>query len=327
MKTNALIKNIIREAGIGVVLLLMVIAFIAIAPNFATGQNIKNIFTQVTINTILAVGMTFVILIAGIDLSVGSVMALTTVAAGTVLVSENLPVWLAILLAIVAALITGGLCGFLNGLVSELWSLPSFIVTLGMLNIARGVALLWTDARTIYNFPRAFTAFGSGTIAEIIPYIFLVALMMVLIGEFVLRRTVFGRLLLAIGNNEEAVKLSGKNTRIIKVLAFTITGLCVGVAGIIYMARLTISSPILGVGFELNAIAAVIIGGTSLFGGKGSFVGTFLGACIIAVLNNGLTLMGVEDFMRQTVTGIVIVVAVIIDHYRAKAAERPASAG
>ncbi len=314
------IGNFMQRAGIGLILVLLVLVFTFAAPHFATVTNLRNVFTQITLNTILAVGMTFAILIGGIDLSVGSVMALCTVAAGSMLVNENMPLWLVIILTVLSSMGIGTLAGFFNGFVSTFWGLPSFIVTLGMLNIARGLALLWTDARTIYNFPEPFVNFGSGTIFEVIPYIFIVALAIVALGAFILRQTVFGRMLLAIGNNEEAVRLSGKNTAIIKVLAFTITGWCVGVAGIIYMARLTISSPILGVGFELNAIAAVIIGGTSLFGGKGSFIGTFIGACIIGVLNNGLILMGVGDFARQVVTGAVIIIAVIIDAYRAKVA-------
>ncbi len=142
--------------------------------------------------------------------------------------------------------------------------------------------------------------------------------MLVLVGRFILNRTVYGRLIYAIGNNEEAVRLSGHNPSRMKVIAFTLTGLCVGLASIMYMLRLNISSPILGVGFELNAIAAVVIGGTSMSGGKGSMVGTFLGACIIGVLNNGLLLLGMGDFARQMVTGAIIIIAVIIDTYRAK---------
>lgn len=319
MKLKTYFGSFMQQAGIGLILVLMVVVFSFIAPHFASVANLRNIFTQITLNTILAVGMTFVILIGGIDLSVGSVMALCTVVAGTMLVNENIPLPVAIILTILISMGVGTATGFFNGFVSTYWNLPSFIVTLGMLNIARGLALLWTDARTIYNFPEPFVAFGSGTMLwDVVPFIFVVALIMVALGQFILMRTVFGRMLLAIGNNEEAVRLSGKNTAIVKILAFTICGLCVGVAGLIYMARLTISSPILGVGFELDAIAAVIIGGTSLFGGKGSFVGTFIGACIIGVLNNGLILMGVGDFARQVVTGLVIIVAVIIDVYRAK---------
>ena len=152
-----------------------------------------------------------------------------------------------------------------------------------------------------------------------VPVIFLMALGVVLAGRFVLDRTVFGRMIYAIGNNEEAVRLSGHNPSVYKIAAFTLTGAMVGLAAIMYMMRLNIASPILGVGFELSAIAAVVIGGTSMSGGKGSMVGTFLGASIMGVLNNGLLLLGMGDFARQMVTGLIIVVAVIIDKYRARA--------
>jgi len=215
----------------------------------------------------------------------------------------------------------GMACGFLNGFIVSFWNIPSFIVTLGMLNVARGAALEVTDARTLFEFPNEFNAFGTATLFGA-PAIFVVALALVVIGWIVLTRTVFGRMVYAIGNNEEAVRLSGHNTFFYKVAVFAISGLTVGIGAIIYMARLTIASPILGSGFELNAIAAVIIGGTSLNGGRGSLIGTFLGACLIGVLADGLILMGVGDFVRQMITGGVIILAVIVDSYRARFAER-----
>ncbi|HYQ80245.1 MAG TPA: ABC transporter permease, partial [Anaeromyxobacteraceae bacterium] len=216
----------------------------------------------------------------------------------------------------------GMACGLFNGFVSERWKIHSFIVTLGMLNIARGAALEVSNSRTIFSFPPAFNAVGSMTVGTgwlQLPVIFLIAAAAVLAGRFILNRTVFGRMIYAIGNNEEAVRLSGHAPATYKVAAFTACGAMVGLAAIMYMMRLNISSPILGVGFELNAIAAVVIGGTSMSGGKGSMVGTFLGACIMGVLNNGLLLLGMGDFARLMVTGLIIVVAVIIDKYRAKA--------
>jgi ribose transport system permease protein len=187
-----------------------------------------------------------------------------------------------------------------------------------MLNIARGAALQVSQSRTIFNFPAEFNAFGSLEFFGV-PFIFVIALGTVFLGRFILNRTVYGRMIYAIGNNEEAVRLSGHNPSFYKVLAYVLAGAMVGLAAIMYMLRLNISSPILGVGFELKAIAAVVIGGTSMSGGKGSMMGTFLGACIIGVLDNGLLLIGMGDFARQIVTGLIIVVAVIIDTYRAKA--------
>lgn len=320
-RAGVLASRALRESGIGLALLAMVAFFAALAPQFTTPENVANILTQITINLILATGMTFAILIGGIDLSVGAVMALCAVVAGTVLKLDALSDPAAIGLGILASLVTGMICGGLNGFISSFWGVPSFIVTLGMLNVARGAALEVTNARTIYDFPDSFTAFGTGSVLGV-PVIFLLALLLLGIGWVVLTRTVFGRMIYAIGNNEEAVRLSGHRPFVTKLLAFTVTGLCVGIAAVVYMARLTIANPILGIGFELNAIAAVIIGGTSLSGGRGSLIGTLLGAAIIGVLANGLILMGVTDFIRQIVTGLVIILAVVLDSYRGRLLRR-----
>ena len=313
------LNPILREGGIGLALIVLALIFALLAPEFGTLRNVRNILSQITINTILAVGMTFVILIGGIDLSVGSVMAFSMMVAAIVMSNSGMPAGLGVVLGVLAALGIGAAVGFMNGWISERWKLPSFIVTLGILNVARGAALMSTGAQSIYEFPAPFMAFGASTVfGNVVPSVFLVALALVAISWFVLTRTVFGRMLYAIGNNEEAVRLSGHNPSRYKIIAFTLAGLAAGIAGIINISRLTIASPIVGVGFELNAIAAVIIGGTSLFGGKGSVVGTFLGACIIGVLQNGLVLLGVQDFLRQMITGAVIVLAVILDYYRAK---------
>ena len=321
MPAKAVFERVLREAGIGIALLLMVAIFSATTPHFTDESNVKNILTQITIKLIMATGMTFVILIGGIDLSVGSVLALCAMVAGLVLPGQWLPVPVAIAAAALTSVVVGMTCGLINGFVSSFWSVPSFIVTLGMLNIARGAALEVSDARTLFEFPNMFNDFGTATLLRI-PAIFLVALALVLLGWAVLTRTVFGRLIYSVGNNEEAVRLSGHNTFIFKVAAFVISGLTVGIGAIIYMARLTIASPILGTGFELNAIAAVIIGGTSLNGGRGSLIGTFLGACLIGVLADGLILIGIGDFVRQMITGGVIILAVILDSYRARIADR-----
>jgi ribose transport system permease protein len=314
-------RRILREGGIGLALLAMVLFFAAVAPNFTTHENIANILTQITINLILATGMTFAILIGGIDLSVGAVMALCAVVAATVLKLDALSEPVAIGLGILASLGVGMVCGALNGFVSAFWGVPSFIVTLGMLNVARGSALEVTNARTIYDFPDRFNAFGTASVLGV-PVMFLLALALLGFSWLVLTRTVFGRMIYAIGNNEEAVRLSGHRPFTTRVLAFIVTGLCVGIAAVVYMTRLTIANPILGIGFELNAIAAVIIGGTSLSGGRGSLIGTLLGAAIIGVLANGLILMGVTDFIRQIVTGLVIILAVILDAVRARLGAR-----
>jgi len=317
MNAKKLISLMLREAGIGLALVLLCIIFAIAAPRFASPINLTNILTQISINTVLAVGMTFTILLGGIDLSVGSVLALATIIAGQIIVKESYSVPIAILFAVLGSLAVSMVCGLFNGYVSERWKIHPFITTLGMLNVARGTALQVSQSRTIFNFPPAFNAFGSVEYFGV-PFIFVIALATVFLGRFVLNRTVYGRMIYAIGNNEEAVRLSGHNPSYYKVLAYVLCGATVGLAAIMYMLRLNISSPILGVGFELKAIAAVVIGGTSMSGGKGSMIGTFLGACIIGVLDNGLLLIGMGDFARQIVTGLIIVIAVIIDTYRAK---------
>ncbi|MEV6065093.1 ABC transporter permease [Nocardia sp. NPDC052001] len=311
-RTNRILTQVLGEAGIGVALVALAAFFLAAAPHFATTGNIRDIMTQITLNTILAVGMTFVILVGGIDLSVGSVIALCAVVAGKAMENSgagSIPAGIAL------SLVIGALCGLISGFVTERWRVPSFIVTLGMLYFARGAAEQYTDARTIYSLPKELTAFGTRTIAGI-PAVFAVALLIVAAAWFILSRTVFGRLVYATGNNEEAVRLSGHRTNLIKIVCFVIGGLCVGIAAVIYMARLGVASPILGQGYELNAIAAVVIGGASLSGGRGSVIGTLLGACLLGVLTNGLLLMGVSDFQRIMVTGAVIIIAVILDAYR-----------
>jgi ribose transport system permease protein len=321
MRARRILHLLLREVGIGLALVLMAVVFSILAPRFASMANLSNILTQISINTVISVGMTFVILLGGIDLSVGSVLALASIVGGLLITREGLSPGSAIALSVLGSTLVGCLCGFFNGAVCERWKIHSFVVTLGMLNIARGAALQISNSRTIFEFPDAFNEVGSATVLGV-PVIFLIALGLVLVGRFVLARTVFGRMIYAIGNNEEAVRLSGHEPSRYKVAAFTVCGGMVGLAAIMYMMRLNIASPILGVGFELNAIAAVVIGGTSMSGGKGSMVGTFLGASIMGVLNNGLLLLGMGDFARQMVTGLIIVVAVIIDKYRDRAMTR-----
>ena len=260
--------------------------------------------------------MTFVILIGGIDLSVGSVLALTTVVGAKVMTISGLSLGAAIGLAALACMGVGAACGLINGIISERWRIPSFIVTLGMLNIAHGTARVVSNNATITGLPQPFVDFGNVIIAGIMPTIFLIAMIIVLIGWLILRFTVFGRFIFAIGSNEEAVRLSGHNPRKYKIAAFTISGLTAGLGGMVYLLRLNIGSPIAGSGYELNAIAAVIIGGTSLSGGKGSIIGTLIGACILQVLNTGLQLLGVGDNFKPIVIGSVVVLAVILDTYR-----------
>lgn len=313
---TAVLSFMMREAGVAIALVLIVIFFSFTAPYFATRENFLKIFVQIAINTVLASGMTFVILTGGIDLSVGSVLALCTVVGAQIMTDQHLPVVLSIPLALLGCMGTGALCGLINGWVCEQWKVPSFIVTLGMLNIASGAARVVSNNSTITGLPQAFVDFGNLIIVGVFPSIFLIAILVIMVGWFILRFTVFGRFIFAIGTNEEAVRLSGHTPRRYKIAAFTISGLTAGIAAMVYLLRLNVGSPIAGIGYELNAIAAVIIGGTSLSGGKGSIIGTLVGACILQVLSTGLQLFGIGDNFKPIVIGAVIVLAVVFDAYR-----------
>jgi ribose transport system permease protein len=310
------LQFLVREAGVAMALVLIVIFFSLTAPYFATAENFLKIFVQIAINTVLASGMTFVILTGGIDLSVGSVLALCTVVGALIMTNQAIPVVISVPLALLGCMGTGAACGLLNGFICEQWKIPSFIVTLGMLNMASGAARVVSNNSTITGLPQPFVDFGNTIVAGVFPTIFLIALTVIAIGWFILKFTVFGRFIYAIGTNEEAVRLSGHSPRRYKIAAFTISGLTAGAAAIVYLLRLNVGSPIAGVGYELNAIAAVIIGGTSLAGGKGSIIGTLVGACILQVLSTGLQLFGVGDNFKPIVIGAVIVLALILDSYR-----------
>jgi ribose transport system permease protein len=310
------VRFLVRDAGVALALVLIVVFFSFTAPYFGTTENFLKIFVQIAINTVLASGMTFVILTGGIDLSVGSVLALCTVIGALIMTDPDIPAGLSISLALLACMGTGAACGAINGYICEQWKIPSFIVTLGMLNMASGAARVVSNNSTITGLPQPFVDFGNMIVAGVLPSIFLIAVGVILLGWFILRFTVFGRLIYAIGTNEEAVRLSGHNPRRYKIAAFTISGLTAGTAAMVYLLRLNVGSPIAGIGYELNAIAAVIIGGTSLSGGKGSIVGTLVGACILQVLGTGLQLFGIGDNFKPIVIGLVIVLAVVLDSYR-----------
>lgn len=315
-RSYRLVSASVREAGIGIALLVICAIFSIFAERFGTSANALNILVQISINTVLAVGMTFVILVGGIDLSVGSVLALGTVVGAQIMIDPGMPLGARVLVAVLACVVAGLVSGLVNGYVSERWRVPSFIVTLGVLNVARGASAVLSDNSTISGLPLPFVEFGTTILFGVVPVIFLVALVTVLAAWAVLRYTVFGRLVYAVGSNEEAVRLSGHNTRRIKIWCFVISGMTAGLAAVVFLLRLNVGSPTAGVGYELTAIAAVILGGTSLTGGRGSVIGTFLGACLLQVLSTGLQLLGVNDNYRLITIGAVIVIAVVLDTYR-----------
>ena len=296
-----------RQFGTLIGLFGILAIFWILSPYFLTVSNLLNIAHQTSINAIIAVGMTFVIITAGIDLSVGSIMAFSGVVLASVLHSEfSEPV------AIFIGLGIGLFCGLINGLLISYGRLPPFISTLGMMSVARGAALLFTDGRPISGFSPQFRFLATGEVLNI-PAPIIIMLIIYFIAHFVLNRTKLGRYTYAIGGNEEAALLSGINTRLYKTVIYGICGLLSGLAAVILTARLDSAQPIAGIMYELDAIAAAVIGGTSLMGGEGRIFGTLIGALIMGVLRNGLNLMGVSSFIQQTVIGAVIIIAVLID--------------
>jgi ribose transport system permease protein len=296
--------------GLTLVLAALVAAFGVGTEHFFSLTTFRTIANQVPESVLVATGLTAVLLVAGIDLSVGSVLALSSAVLGLGLVRFGL----GLPLAVAAALLTGGVCGALNGLFVVRFALPSFIVTLGMLEMARGATYLITRSQTQYVGARVERMAEASIFGLSAP--FLLALAIVALGQLVLSRTVFGRYLVAIGTNEEAVRLSGIDPRPIKLAVFVLSGLFAAAAGIVYTARLASADPNAGIGFELSAIAAVVVGGTSLMGGRGSVLGSFLGVLVIAVLGSGLAQIGAQEPTKRLVTGLVIVAAVVADRYR-----------
>lgn len=300
-------RELLRRYGMVLAFALLMIALSVLSGSFLTVSNILNIARQVSINAIIAAGMTFVILTGGIDLSVGSVLAFSgAIMAG--LLSTGRPV----VVAIPAGLVVGGLLGLINGVVVARGKVQPFIATLAMLTIARGATLVYTDGRPITGLPDAFVWLGAGEVGQIPVPVIIMGLVFALC-YVVLARTVLGRYVYAIGGNEEAARLSGVNVTFYKTLVYVISGLLSTTSAIILTARLNSAQPTAGSGFELDAIAAVVLGGTTLAGGEGGIGGTLLGAFIIGVLNNGLNLLNVSSFYQQVVKGAVILLAVLLD--------------
>jgi ribose transport system permease protein len=301
----------------------MVAAMSLLSDKFLTAENGWNILRQISVNLCLSVGMTLIILTGGIDLSVGAILALAgAVAAGLLknglaLPSVNGLLQFTVFGAMVAGVLVGLVLGWFNGMVITRFDLPPFVATLAMLSIARGLTMLWTGGFPITGLGTGFGFIGTGILLGVpMPVWISVAL----VGLFVLvtRKTRFGRYLFAVGGNERAALLTGLRVDRIKLWAYTLGGALAGVAGLIVTARLDSAQPNAGLGYELDSIAAVVIGGTSLSGGRGSILGTLLGCLIIGVLNNGLFLLNVSPFWQQVVKGCVILAAVAVDKMSAR---------
>ncbi|KDN72778.1 substrate-binding domain-containing protein [Streptomyces olindensis] len=315
------LRRLLLDNGALTALIVLVIAMSALSGDFLTTDNLLNVGVQAAVTAILAFGVTFVIVSAGIDLSVGSVAALSATVLAWSATSAGVPVFLAVLLAIA----TGIVCGLVNGVLISYGKLPPFIATLAMLSVARGLSLVISEGSPI-AFPDSVSHLGD-TLGGWLPVPVLVMVVMGLLAAFVLGRTYIGRSMYAIGGNEEAARLSGLRVKKQKLAIYAFSGVFAAVAGVVLAARLSSAQPQAADGYELDAIAAVVIGGASLAGGTGKASGTLIGALILAVLRNGLNLLNVSAFWQQVVIGVVIALAVLFDTLRRKAGATPVAAG
>lgn len=303
------IKGFIIRNIMVLVMLLMIIAMAFAKQEFLTGDNVTNVLRQISINSVLAFGMTFVIITGGIDLSVGPMVAVAGVISADLMKSAGVPIVLACLIAIAVAVVMG----LINGVVISTFKVPPMIITLAMQVIGRGFAYVYTDGRPIVDLPEAFLSLGRGKLFGEIPWLIVVMIIMFAIMTLLLHKTKFGRYVFAVGGNEEAARVSGIKTRLVKTKVYALNGLMAGIAGIMLCSRINSGQPQAGVEYEMDAIAAAVIGGTSLEGGIGTMVGTWIGAIILGLINNSMNLLGVNQYYQMIVKGLIIALAVIID--------------
>jgi erythritol transport system permease protein len=316
-------------------LAVLVVVFAILLPGFLQFGNLEILAKQTALNAILAIGMTFVILTGGIDLSVGSVVGLTAMLAG-LLINEGLaagPLGVIVYphtwMVLVISLSAGALVGAINGYIITRFNVAPFIATLGMLMVARGLAGLINNGKTYPNLVgkeelgnTGFRELGTGSLFDVVPWAIVIVVIFAAVAWFVTTRTPFGRAVYAVGGNERSAELSGVRVNRTKMIVYMISGFCAATVGLIIASQLVAAHPATGQYFELYAIAAVVLGGTSLSGGRGTIIGTIIGALVIGTLNNGLTLMGISSFAKLIITGSVIVLALIIDQLQQRAERR-----
>ncbi len=306
-----------------IALMIMAVAMTILSDKFATSDNLFNVARQISVNLCISVGMTMVILTGGIDLSVGSILAFTgAIAAGLIkngieVEGANLFFGFTLLGVLIISLAAGGILGWFNGFMITKFKVPPFVATLAMLTIARGLTMLYTKGFPVTQLGNDFDFIGTGWFAGV-PMPVWISILVIVVSVFFMNKTRTGRYIYAIGGNERAALLSGVKVNRVKVIVYIIAGVLSGVAGLLVTARLDSAQPNAGLGYELDSIAAVVIGGTSLSGGKGSILGTVIGVLIIGVLNNGLVLLDVSPFWQQVIKGLVILLAVIIDRMQKK---------
>lgn len=307
-------KNSLRQLGILLVMAVMAAVFTLGARSFFTWGNLISILQQTAIKGVLAVGMTIVIISGGIDLSVGSIVALSSFVAAKIMITYGAE---AIVVALVAALLTGICCGFINGALISAFDVQPFLITMGTMNLFRGLDYIFSGAVSIRGLPIEFTQ-GMSSMNDSIPIPVIILIAVVTVTALIIKYTKFGRYIFAVGGNEEATRLSGVNVKRIKLITYVLIGLAGAVCAIIYLGRIAAADANAGDGYELDAIAAAAIGGASLSGGKGSISGAVMGAFMLAMLSNGLTLLNVQAFYQVAATGLIIIIAVLIDKFSNK---------
>ena len=299
-----------KNYGIFVVFIVLVIILMILSPNaFAKPRNLINVVKQASINGVLACGMMFVIIAGGIDLSAGSVVALSGVVAAYLAQMQGIP----IILPILGALGTGALIGLINGFGAAYAELPPFIITLSTISIVRGAALILSGGSPVFVLQEQFEGMAGISVANVIPILVLYFLLIAVFSGFILNKTVFGRHVYAIGGNSITAKVSGINVKSMLLRVYIICGVFSGIAGLLIASRTMQGSPTVGVGYEMDAIAAVVIGGVSMSGGSGKWYGTIIGALLLALISNGLDILGVSSNFQQIIKGIIIAVAVYLD--------------
>jgi ribose transport system permease protein len=315
--TNARkLTAVVSEFGILAALIVEIILFSTLSPYFFTTENILNVSLQTSITAIIAAGMTFVILTSGIDLSVGAIVALSGVVITSAL-KLSLSFGISLPVAIFAGLMIGAASGAIAGQLVTRFNITPFIVTLALMTIWRGAAYMYTDGRPIWGLPDGFSALGSGRVFTVpVPSIIMIGVYV--IAYIMLKKTRFGRHVYAVGGNREAARLAGIDSNRILMSVYIISGVLAAMSGLLLASRMNSGQPNAGLMYELDAIAAVVVGGTSLFGGRGSIIGTFIGAMLIGVLRNGLNLLNVGSYVQMVVLGVVILLAVMLDQMRSR---------
>ena len=300
--------------GIMVVLLILCIIVSLATDKFLTSGNIISVLRQISINTYIALGMTLIIILGHIDLTVGAVVAMCGTLTVGFIVNQGLPVEL----AIIGGVLLGVLFGFINGVIVSTFKVPSFIITMAMMNVANGIAYVYSGGQSTRITDGFFISIGTGYLFSLIPLPVLYMILLIIVISFLLVKTRFGVYVYAIGGNREAARLSGIPIRKIEIIVFTLSGLLSAFAGLVLASRMYSGQPSVGSGYEMDAIAACVLGGTSMAGGKGSISGTVLGAMVIGIISNGLNLIGVSSYWQLIVKGIIIATAVILDSQKEK---------